>query len=144
MPVVVVGIDGSRGSDAALGFALQEAQLRHAELRVVCASELPPIGCAPGSAALDLEEALERAAHEIIEDALRRVQPPSDVKVGPRVVRGQAAEVLLRVADDADDLVVGSRGKGGFRALPLGSVSHAGRASCARPGDDRSDCARSC
>jgi nucleotide-binding universal stress UspA family protein len=123
-PVVVVGIDGSPGADAALEFAVDEARLRSAELRVVCAWEVPPMSYAGGFVVPDLEDGLERAAHATVKEALRRVQSSSDLRVEPHVVRGQAAEVLLRAADDADLLVVGSRGRGGFRSLLLGSVSH--------------------
>jgi nucleotide-binding universal stress UspA family protein len=79
---------------------------------------------APGFAPVGLEEGLVKAAEATIEDALQRVQRPSDVTIEAVVVRGQPAEALLRAAADADLLVVGARGRGGFRSLLLGSVSH--------------------
>jgi nucleotide-binding universal stress UspA family protein len=72
----------------------------------------------------ELEEGLERAAEALVADALQRVGPLTDVAVEPLVVRGPPASVLLRAAEKADLLVVGSRGRGGFQRLLLGSVSH--------------------
>jgi nucleotide-binding universal stress UspA family protein len=121
---VVVGVDGSRGADAALRFSIDESRLRHAELRIVCAWDVPPMAYAAGFPPVGIEEGLEKAAEATVEDVLQRVQRPSDVAIEAVVVRGQPAEALLRAADDADLLVVGARGRGGFRSLLLGSVSH--------------------
>jgi nucleotide-binding universal stress UspA family protein len=121
---VVVGVDGSRGADAALRFSIDESRLRRAELRIVSAWDVPPTAYAAGFAPIGIEEGLEKAAEAVIRDALQRVQRPGEVTIETAVVRGQAAEALLRAAADADLLVVGSRGRGGFRSLLLGSVSH--------------------
>jgi nucleotide-binding universal stress UspA family protein len=121
---IVVGIDGSAGADAALGAAIEEARLRHARLRVVCAWEVPTLAYSAAFVPAELEEGLERAAEAVVADSLQRVGPPSDVAVEPLVVRGPAARVLLHAAEQADLLVVGSRGRGGFQRLLLGSVSH--------------------
>jgi nucleotide-binding universal stress UspA family protein len=123
--VVVVGVDGSPGADAALRFSIDESRLRQAQLRIVCTWDVPAVAYAAGiGPPVGLEETLQKGAEAVIKDALERVKPPRDITIEAVVLRGQAAEALLRAAEGADLLVVGSRGKGGFRSLLLGSVSH--------------------
>jgi nucleotide-binding universal stress UspA family protein len=121
---IVVGIDGSPGARTALRFALHEAQLRGADLRVVAAWQLPAMayagGVGPGDPELYGE--LEHAARGNATYALERVDA-GGVEITTVVREGSAAHVLLEEAADADLLVVGSRGLGGFRGLLLGSVS---------------------
>lgn len=118
---IVVGIDGSAGSREALKWAIGEACLRRGGVKVVTAWEVPAV--AVGMDGLIWEpEALSDAAHSIQEQALRRV-PSDQVPVSTSVVRGSPAGVLLDASKDADLIVVGSRGLGGFIGLLLGSVS---------------------
>jgi nucleotide-binding universal stress UspA family protein len=123
MSTIVVGIDGSRSARAALGYALQEARLRGARLRVVGAWQVPAVayagGYGPGDPELYAE--LERDARENVERALGDADT-TGVETQTVVREGGAAHVLLEEAQDADLLVVGSRGLGGFRGLLLGSV----------------------
>jgi nucleotide-binding universal stress UspA family protein len=120
----VVGIDGSVSAQHALAWALDEARLRHAAIEVVHAWNMPPIlspyGMYGGTA-----PALEDAAHLIIEDAIRmadlRGLPAPVVKT---VTCGGTAHSILEAAKDADLIVLGSRGRGGFEGLLLGSVTH--------------------
>jgi nucleotide-binding universal stress UspA family protein len=126
MGTIVVGVDGSDGSLAALRFALEEARLRDAELRVVAAWRLPL--AAYGGPLVPPEPALfeeiRDAAHGTLGKALDDMGAArADVRVETVVGEGQAAHVLLDEARGADLLVVGSRGLGGFRGLLLGSVS---------------------
>lgn len=126
MARVVVGIDGSPGADVALRFALAEARLRDAELRVVCAWEIPAMALAGGYVAEELPGELERTARQTITDALERAGADRGaVGIETLAVEGQAAQALLEAADGADLLVVGTRGRGGFASLLLGSVSQA-------------------
>ncbi len=124
MSTVVVGLDGSEGARTALGFALNEARLRGAEVRVVAAWHLPAAayagGYGPGDAQLYGE--LEQEARDNAAGALDRVDA-SGVEVTTVVREGNPSHVLLEEAGDAELLVVGSRGLGGFRGLLLGSVS---------------------
>jgi nucleotide-binding universal stress UspA family protein len=125
MGIVVVGVDGSDGSVEALRFALEEARIRGAKLRAVNAWHIPPAvygaGWAPASVDLDeyrklAEAALQKSLEDVGAEA-------SGVTVTPVLEEGQPADVLCAEADNADLLVVGSRGLGGFRGLLLGSVS---------------------
>jgi nucleotide-binding universal stress UspA family protein len=128
MNVIVVGVDHSEGAKAALRFALEEAKLRQAKLRVVHAWQYGTIGAAgvesfyPAVGA-DLSEVRD-AAGQALENALRESLPhPDSVEVEQRLVEGRPAGVLVNESRDADLLVVGSRGYGGFTGLLLGSVS---------------------
>jgi nucleotide-binding universal stress UspA family protein len=126
--VVVVGYDGSQGADAALDAALEAARSRGATLRVVGAWHVPAplVGttAAPSSAAR-LGEGMRVALTEAVNAAVARLRAQNDaVEIEPVVIEGQAVTVLTGEAADADLLVVGSRGLGGFRGLLLGSVSH--------------------
>ena len=124
MGTIVVGIDGSKQGEAALAFAAREAGLRGDRLVIVCAWEIPmmiePVGAYPG----EPFESLREEAENVIQAALARVAElePSVVCEG-KVIEGQVASVLLKESKQADMLVVGSRGRGGFASLLLGSVS---------------------
>ena len=128
MSVIVVGVDHSRGATAALRFAFEEAQLRRAKLRLVHAwlfgyisatgfeSSVPALGGERNELRGAVEAAVEATLQEVVPDA-------GDVQIERRVVGGTPAAVLVDESRDADLLVVGSRGLGGFRGLLLGSVS---------------------
>lgn len=134
MALIVVGVDGSEGSDAALRFAAAEAALRGAKLRAVCAWEIPSVVYATTwGVAADEEPTVRGRAQDILGGALsevERLEPGIDSD--SRAVHGQPADVLVQESQDADLLVVGSRGFGGFKRLMLGSVSQqvAHHASC--------------
>ena len=124
---IVVGVDGSPESDAALRWAVDEARLRDVALDVVTVWTYPMpafVGIPGGYASIELGEDLERRAKEAQAEALARTVPEqAGVVLEARVVKGQPAWALVDAAQDADMLVVGSRGLGGFRELLLGSVS---------------------
>ena len=126
MSTIVVGVDGSPESHAALAWALAEARLRNATLHVVHAWVIP---AAFGvDAAFVLAEAIEgfqEEAGRVLDEALAEVagEAGTDVPLEREVVQGPASACLLRAAAGADLLVVGSRGHGGFAGLLLGSVS---------------------
>lgn len=125
MSGIVVGVDGSESSRAALRFALAEARLRGAPVRAVAAWHVP-VAVYEGAYATPDTSLLEELQGETA-DALRRAVEDAgdaarDVDVETVVREGQPATVLLGEAADADLLVVGSRGLGGFRGLLLGSV----------------------
>ncbi|WP_214619974.1 universal stress protein [Actinomadura sp. NEAU-AAG7] len=120
---VVVGVDGSPASRAALAVAFAEADSRGLDLRAVIVWDRLPGGDLPP---LVDEAGMRSAAESRLERMvipLREIHP--SVKATAEVVAGTPREVLMDEADGAGLLVVGSRGLGGFRGLLLGSVSHA-------------------
>jgi nucleotide-binding universal stress UspA family protein len=128
-PVVVVGVDGSRGSVEALEWAVQYARSTDASLRVVLAWEHPKrVGYSQGVSPLPDAEPADQGREEAATDLLTAVirmaageSPP--VPIERRVVQGPPAGVLIEEAASADLLVVGSRGHGAVTSLLIGSVS---------------------
>jgi nucleotide-binding universal stress UspA family protein len=136
--VIVVGVDGSAGSDVALRWAVAEARLRGSSLRIVHVYHLPHgpytevgVGAAagmvvPASYTDDerLRRTIEEQARRVIDDALARAgEAAAGLDVERVAVEGPPAQTLIESARGADLLVVGSRGRGGFLGLLLGSVS---------------------
>jgi nucleotide-binding universal stress UspA family protein len=124
---VVVGIDGSPNSEAALGAAFELASFHGWELVVVHAWEIPaydlielPQGAAPLPIA-DVAEEEVRLAAEVLSG--HRDNYP-DVSVSEHLVRGPAAKALLDQSANAAAIVVGTRGRGQFLSAVLGSVSN--------------------
>jgi nucleotide-binding universal stress UspA family protein len=125
---VVVGVDGSEAAWAALRWAIEEAGAHGARLSVVhgwwTPVPVPPVGIAITPTDREAFEAeTRRSLRDLVDDAVAQAPtPPADVELLP--VEQPATQALLERSKDADLLVVGSRGRGGFRALLLGSVSH--------------------
>lgn len=117
---IVVGVDGSESSRAALAWALQQAELTEAPVDAVIAWEYPVFSV--GQVLLPPEDPESRAARALSEavTATVRGQP---VEVRQRVVAGHPAQTLIDAARNARLLVVGSRGLGTFSAALLGSVA---------------------
>ncbi len=123
---IVVGIDGSDGSQAALGWALVEASRRGSRLDVVLAWQAPYLGEVSGLVLVEMTEQAERHARELLSGIVDGIVAECpDVEIVPLLAEGRAAPALLDAAEGADLLVVGSRGRGGFKSLLLGSVSSA-------------------
>lgn len=135
MATIVVGIDGSPSARQAVDWALGEARVRGAEVRLVHAWMLPLIDAIPEPWAIGLpplgpgdeervHEKIEGAARALLENAVKeaREREPS-LSIEGELVEARAAHALLQSARGADLLVVGSRGGGGFAGLHLGSVS---------------------
>lgn len=118
---IVVGVDGSEQSLAAMDWAVQEARLRHGEVQAVTAWNFPYVTDALGTA-WDYE-IFEKDAQAILEAELERVKD-HDVEITGRIVEGNPASALIEASKAADLIVVGSRGHGGFTGMMLGSVSH--------------------
>jgi nucleotide-binding universal stress UspA family protein len=121
---IVVGVDDSPQAAAALEWALDEARLRKASVEVVHTWLFPLMGDLPGAAVDTLVHDLEQGAAEVLNRVVDDVAGPDPgVPIERRVVEGGAAAILVDVAVGADLLVVGSRGRGGFKGLLLGSVA---------------------
>jgi len=126
MPGIIVGIDGSVHSKNALEWAMKEAAIRHAPLTVIIVH--PVIAGFSGRAvAYPTDDALANkasdTAQEEVDKTLAQLAGPGPETVTVQGVSGFPAEVLITAGRDADMIVVGSRGSGGFSRLLLGSVS---------------------
>ena len=130
---IVVGADGSAASAAAVTWAAGEAAARGASLEVVHAWSIPaisdPVSMMPIQLPLDVMEQEARAVCDAAVAAAKAAGAPS---VTGSVRRGSAAEHLVAESKTADLVVVGSRGRGGFVGLLLGSVAQqvASHAAC--------------
>jgi nucleotide-binding universal stress UspA family protein len=128
MGVIVVGVDSSDGAKAALRFALAEAKLRQASVSAVHVWQFGFYGAAGTGAfdpafGVDLSDVRAAAEAELEATVDAVVSSGSEVEVTRRVVEGTPGAVLVEQSRDAELLVVGSRGHGGFAGLLLGSVS---------------------
>ena len=125
---VLVGIDGSPASVRALGFAFDHASRHNLALTVVHTWEVPPIGAITGVPSPEPPTLLQNIADNELRASSEELAGYSesypDVPVDISVVQGSPLKVLAEKSSDADLLVVGSRGRGGFLGLLLGSVSH--------------------
>jgi nucleotide-binding universal stress UspA family protein len=136
MDTIVVGVDGSPSSTEALRWAMPEARAHGARLIAVYSYDYAPswsvYAYAESGVAVPPPEQIEETTDEAHERARRLLdnviaevcgeQP--DVHIEPRAVANRRpAAALLEEAASADLLVVGSRGRGGFVGLMLGSVS---------------------
>jgi nucleotide-binding universal stress UspA family protein len=117
---IVVGVDGSVPSKAALAWAISQAKLTGAVVEAVTAWEFP---ATYGYMAPMTDVSWEDLAVQVSDDALAGASPTAgQVKITRKVSEGNAARVLLEEAAGASLLVVGSRGHGGFAEALLGSV----------------------
>ncbi|MEI2643140.1 MAG: universal stress protein [Candidatus Nanopelagicales bacterium] len=126
---IVVGVDGSPHSIKALGWAFEQASFSGCSLHVLHSWEIPPTwsmvevpSYEPEVLIRDYGNAELRETSEAMA-GFRENFP--DVKVRQEVMKGSPVKALIKASENAQLLVVGSRGLGGFRGLLLGSVSHA-------------------
>jgi len=153
MARIVVGVDASPGALLALSWAADEARLRLATLEVVHAysgqalaaplyfpsTEALPAQATAGQQSPDeapaeaaeeraqFQSAVRRQAEDLLDGLLGELRETVEgIEVRRTVVEDRhPAECLVELSEDADLVVVGSRGRGGFSSLLLGSVSHA-------------------
>ncbi|MDF3048967.1 MAG: universal stress protein [Pseudonocardia sp.] len=121
---VVVGVDGSPTSEAAAAFAFEAASLRGVPRVAVHVSR--DLSVDPRMAPLMDWDAVESDEREVLAERLADwLEKYPDVPVRRLVVRDRPARTLVEESGRAQLVVVGSRGRGGFRGLLLGSVSQA-------------------
>jgi nucleotide-binding universal stress UspA family protein len=133
---ILVGVDGSPATRTALEWAGDEAVLHGSEIVALTAYLAPPppsTGTVSVHEAQSSTEAASKAAQQLLMETVMEVlgdDPP--VLVQPRVKEGNAAKLLIDLSEEVDVVVVGSRGRGGFAGLLLGSVSQnvAAHAKC--------------
>lgn len=129
---IVVGVDDSPESRAALRWAVREGASRGLQVHAVTAWE-PPMESTFGEMATVGDLPLVVAAEQTLVAALAAAEvDDDDERVTTTPVEGHPAEVLMRRAETADLLVVGSRGHGRILGALLGSVSRyvAAHAAC--------------
>ncbi|MEO6083333.1 MAG: universal stress protein [Umezawaea sp.] len=124
---VVVGVDGSTASEAAIAFAFDAASVREAPLTAVLSWTDALVDSALQATRFTMAELKdEESQTRLLAERLAGWQEKyPDVTVDQVVVRDRPAPALLRLAENARLLVVGSRGRGGFTGMILGSTSQA-------------------
>ncbi len=127
-PRIVVGVDGSPSSRAALRWAANQANLTGGTAEAVIVRQAPTStgmigGFGQTPAELADEEVVADEARQTLDAIINEeVKPDDRSRVRARVFNGHPAESLITAAADADMLVVGNRGHGGFAGSLLGSV----------------------
>jgi nucleotide-binding universal stress UspA family protein len=118
---IVVGVDGSEHSNAALKWALADAQEHAGMVTAVLAWQLPFVSF-PG--AFDREE-LEQAYSQFLIDTVSAIAPTPAVPLETLVAEGDPTESMVEASKGANLLVMGIRGRSRFAGLLLGAVSQA-------------------
>ena len=124
---VVVGVDGSPESRAAIEFAMREATRRQAWLRVIAAAQPPEYwamayGTFDLPSAEEVSAATERLARQTLDDVVSAHPELAAVRFTVDAIAGPPGPVLVDASEGADLLVVGHRGRGAVRSALLGSV----------------------
>jgi nucleotide-binding universal stress UspA family protein len=117
-PTLVVGVDGSESSRAAVAFAVEEASLREARLRAVWVWPRPVLTHD------DTEEGLAERRRLLAESVAGLAERYPDVDIAEEVCRGHPVEQLALAAQSSLALVVGRTGRGGYTGMCLGSTVH--------------------
>lgn len=146
MPGIIVGVDGSGYSQRALEWAMKEAAIRHLPLTVLTVH--PAIvgyfgGVVTSPQDLELTEQAQAAVQAETDKVLAELNGPHPESVTVKAVHGFPVEELVNASEEADMIVLGSRGVGGFTRLMLGStadqvVQHAHCPVLIVPPEDRS------
>ena len=126
MSGIIVGVDGSGHSQRALEWAMREAAIRQVPLTVLTVNEAIR-GYYGGMSVYPDDPALTEDARKLAQaetdEVLARLDEPRPASVTVTAVHGFIVEELIDAGKDADMIVVGSRGAGGFTRLMMGSVA---------------------
>ncbi|MFE6222661.1 universal stress protein [Streptomyces sp. NPDC057854] len=118
MPCLVVGVDGSESSRAALAWAFEEADLRRCALRAIAVWQ-PPVF------SLHSSDTLFHAERRLLSETTAGwAEKYPDVRLTHEVPIGSPVETLANAAEHALAVVVGRRGRGGYTGMRVGSVVH--------------------
>lgn len=126
MPGIVVGFDGSAHSERSIEWAMREAVLRRAPLTVLAVHPVAISAWTRSAITFPADEGDVDKARAAAQESVDKVSSQLGGErpaVTVRAISGVPAEELIKAGEDADLLVVGSRGSGGFGRLLLGSVS---------------------
>jgi nucleotide-binding universal stress UspA family protein len=127
MSGIVVGIDASPHSMAALNWALREAAVKKVPLTVITVEIVAASGWGGSQvygADFELRDKAQKAAEEAVASASESLGDAAPESVTVKALLGQPAEQLIEAAKGADQLVLARRGTGGFNRLTLGSVTN--------------------
>ncbi|MFC4059257.1 universal stress protein [Planomonospora corallina] len=131
--MILVGVDGSRAGLDAVGWAVREAELRKTGLRIVHVMPAWAYEMAEDAPHAGVGTWMRNGAAEMLEQGVERArQEDRPVEVESRILPGDPRLALIEAAEEAELLVVGSHGLGGFRGMLLGSVALgvAGHTAC--------------
>lgn len=117
---IVVGVDGSESSHAAMDWAVDEARLRNGQVVAISAWHYPYVSDALGQ--VWEYQGFEEDARAVLEAELERVGDRG-VEITGSLIQGNPASALVDASHQADLVIVGSHGRGGFTGMMLGSVS---------------------
>lgn len=121
---IIVGVDGSDGSRQALTWAISEAKLRGCAIEIVHVWNFTPPLDPVGGFVLIPDKDLQESAQLFVDNLLKSVsETDSSISMTAHVERGAASQILLNRAKNAELLVVGRRGHGGFIGLLIGSTA---------------------
>ena len=131
---ILLAVDGSACSDAAIEEVLRRPWPPQSEVRVITAAQIPTmVGAEPWALPRDyfdqLEESVHKAAQGVIDGALQKLKSREDktLTITSEIIEGAPGQVIAEAAErwPADLIVMGSRGLGAWNRLVLGSVSNA-------------------
>ncbi len=123
--MILVGVDGSQAALEAVSWAVREARLRDAGLRIVHVMPAWPLEMSEDAPYADAGRWMRDGAASMLTAAVERAREEDDrVNVESLLLPGDPRLVLIEAAKEADLLVVGSHGLGGFSGMLLGSVAH--------------------
>jgi nucleotide-binding universal stress UspA family protein len=131
---ILLAVDGSVGSDAAVEALARRPWPPESEVKVITAAEIPmPVGMEPWVVSPDyfeeMNKSVRNAAQAIIDSALLKLKTITDktLKISSEIIQGPPRQVIVDEAESwgADLIVMGSRGLGAWNRLLLGSVSNA-------------------